>query len=133
MRGCGEGVSCGMLHRRCVMFTSKQPKRLWCFLVGHALGPDIDMGTCRLAENAWAKKLEEASESLSHRAALDHVRRVAAEHVEQTDDKGVSWEIDAYFVEWANSEAATQVLEDLLMVSPSVCSRATSVEVADLG
>lgn len=71
----------------------------------------------RLAENAWAQKLEEASETLTHRAALDHVRRVAAAHVEQTNDKGVSWEIDAFFVEWATSEAATQVLQDLLMVS----------------
>ncbi|KAK9867066.1 hypothetical protein WJX84_010484 [Apatococcus fuscideae] len=71
----------------------------------------------RLAENAWAQKLEEASENLTHRAALDHVRRVAAKHVEHVDanDKGVSWEIDAFFVEWANSEAATQVFQDLLM------------------
>ena len=105
-----------------VMFSIRPPRCLWYGLVSPVTGPDIDLGTCRLAENAWAQKLEEASESLSHRAALDHVRRVAAEHVEQTDDKGVSWEIDAYFVEWANSEAATQVLQELLMVSPSVWS-----------
>ena len=75
------------------------------------------MGLRRLAENAWAQKLEEASEVLTHKAALDLVRGVAGQHVEQTDDKGVSWEVDASFVEWANSDMATEVLQELLTVS----------------
>lgn len=94
-------------------------------LVRHIIMPGCPL--YRLAENAWAQKLEEASETLTHRAALDHVRRVAAKHVEQTDDKGVSWEIDAFFVDWANSPTATQVLQDLLMVS--LCHPLRALEV----